>query len=282
MRARIAVTGASGFLGRHVVDALRGPGGVDVVACGRRAERMAALPAEVDRVEHDLASPAAAFALFGKPDVVLHLAWQGLPNYRSPRHLETELPVQYAFLRQLIADGAKSLVVVGTCFEYGAATGCLSEDAETDPITTYGSAKDTLRRQLEALQRVEDFSLTWIRLFYVYGEGQPATSLWPMVRAALKDRLPVFNMSGGEQLRDFLPVGVAARKIARLALAGENAGIVNVCSGVPRSVRSLVEDWISAAGGSMKLNLGFYPYADYEPMEFWGSTRKLNALVAHD
>jgi dTDP-6-deoxy-L-talose 4-dehydrogenase (NAD+) len=59
-------------------------------------------------------------------DVLLHLAWDGLPNYRSLRHFEQELPAQYAFLRSVIAAGLKSLMVTGTCFEYGMQSG-LSE-----------------------------------------------------------------------------------------------------------------------------------------------------------
>jgi len=51
----------------------------------------------------------------------------------------------------------------------------------------------------------------------------------------------VFNMSGGEQLRDYLPVKDVARYIAALAVSGKGAGLVNVCSGKPISVRGLVE-----------------------------------------
>src|SRR5690606_21363790 len=88
-----------------------------------------------------------------------------------------------------------------------------------------------------------------------------------------------FDMSAGEQLRDFLPIGEAAALIVQLALARRSFGAVNICSGKPRSVRSLVETWLQAAEAQLEVNLGYYPYPSYEPMAFWGSAKKLINLV---
>jgi dTDP-6-deoxy-L-talose 4-dehydrogenase (NAD+) len=85
-------------------------------------------------------------------------------------------------------------------------------------------------------------------------------------------------MSGGEQLRDYLPVGQIAERLVSLALTARNNGIVNVCSGIPVSVRELVERWVEQNGWAIRLDLGRYPYPDYEPMAFWGDRRKLDRL----
>jgi len=86
-------------------------------------------------------------------------------------------------------------------------------------------------------------------------------------------------MSEGEQLRDFLPVSDMADFAVNLALKQADAGIVNICSGKPISVRGLVEQWLTESGSTMKLNLGHYPYPDYEPMAFWGNPEKLEKLL---
>jgi dTDP-6-deoxy-L-talose 4-dehydrogenase (NAD+) len=86
-------------------------------------------------------------------------------------------------------------------------------------------------------------------------------------------------MSGGEQLRDYLPVVEVARLLVSLALNGRDNGIINICSGEPISVRRLVESWIAANGWSIELNLGHYPYPTFEPMAFWGDRRKLAACI---
>ena len=87
-------------------------------------------------------------------------------------------------------------------------------------------------------------------------------------------------MSGGEQLRDFLPVTEIARIIAALAVERPGAGVVNVCSGQPVSVRSLVERWRAERGSGIELDLGKYPYPDFEPMAFWGSDLRLRSIMS--
>ena len=137
-------------------------------------------------------------------------------------------------------------------------------------MTPYGLGKDILRRQLEALSRSVPFSLLWCRLFYMYGPGQARGSLFPLLAAAAARGDEIFPMSGGEQLRDYLPVATVADLLVRTALLPEAAGILNVCSGRPVSVRALVERW---------MELGRYPYPDYEPLAFWGDATRLAELV---
>ena len=169
----------------------------------------------------------------GRPDAVIHLAWEALPNYRLPRHSEIELPNQYNFLSQLVEQGLSSMVITGTCFEYGMQSGSLQEDMSPKPGNPYGLAKDALRQKLQSLQEASPFNLTWARLFYMYGEGQAENSLWSQLNKAVAQGDPVFNMSGGEQLRDFLPVSIVAKYLVQLMLNKNYNGIVNVCSGQP-------------------------------------------------
>lgn len=267
---KIAVTGASGFIGRHVLTNLL-KHQVEVIAVTRDATRLADLSRCVRIMEMDIACPATdCFEQMGCPDVLIHLAWDGLPHYKSLHHFETELPRQYHFLKTMVEAGLSALLVTGTCFEYGMQSGALAAGIQTQPNNPYGYAKDALRQQLNFLQSIKRFNLTWARLFYMYGEGQPNSSLYPILKASIVRGDKVFNMSGGEQLRDYLPVEEVADRIARLAMTGGNAGAINICSGKPISVRSLVEQWLQENSWAIELNLGYYPYPDYEPMAFWG------------
>jgi dTDP-6-deoxy-L-talose 4-dehydrogenase (NAD+) len=81
-----------------------------------------------------------------------------------------------------------------------------------------------------------------------------------------------FDMSGGEQLRDYLPAGEVAARLVALAEHSELSQTVNICSGTPISVRKLVENRIAERNANITLNLGHYPYPDYEPMAFWGES----------
>jgi nucleoside-diphosphate-sugar epimerase len=267
---KVAVTGATGFIGRHLINELK-LHDVEIIAL--------ALPGSSDlqTIENgkwiflDINKPPIdIFDVIGRPDILIHLAWQGLPNYKSLHHFETELPIQYSFLQKLIYQGLKTLLVTGTCFEYGMQSGPLSEDTDARPNNPYGFAKDSLRRQLEYLQKSQSFDLIWARLFYLFGDGQSESSLLPQLKKAVLLGKSEFNMSGGEQLRDYLPVTEVAHQLVTLALKQKNIGTINICSGKPISVRSLVEGWILENKWKIKLNLGYYPYPDYEPMAFWG------------
>lgn len=263
---KIGLTGASGFIGRHVHAELERRG-VDAVVLGRP--------------EFDIhADTDASYQRAGRPDALIHLAWGGLPNYQSPNHAQVEGPAHYRFLHAMIAGGLPHLLVAGTCFEYGLRSGALNEEMAVTPANAYGQAKDTLRRQLQTLQRQRRFGLTWARLFYLHGSGQAANSLWPLLQAAAARGDPEFPMSGGEQLRDYLPVEAVAAMIAELALRRNNDGVVNVCSGRPVTVRSLVEGWIREQGWTIVPKLGHFPYPQHEPMAFWGDRSKLDHCLS--
>lgn len=253
--------------------------GHEATAVVRDAARLqAALPA-AHVVEMDLASVGAdAFRLMGSPDVLIHLAWDGLPNYRSLAHFETELPAQYGFLKAMVEAGLPDLLVTGTCFEYGMQSGPLSETAASAPCNPYGFAKDSLLRQLNFLKATHPFRLTWARLFYVFGEGQHKGSIYPLLKEAVLRGDEAFDMSAGEQLRDYIAVDEVARSLAMLAETRLDIGPVNVCSGKPVSLRNLVEGWLREKGWRIRLNLGHYPYPDHEPMAFWGVRDRLDSI----
>lgn len=277
---KVGVTGATGFIGRHVLSELANHC-VDVIAVVRRRPPDHSILKGIEAVELDLENlPRNAFEVIGRPDALIHLAWGGLPNYRSLHHFENELPIQYRFLSGLVQSGLSGLVATGTCFEYGMQSGPLSETMEGYPDNPYAFAKDALRRQLEYLRQCQPYALTWARLFYLYGEGQAESSLLPQLKRAVKEGKPFFNMSGGEQLRDYLPVADVAKNLVTLALSRADLGVLNICSGDPISVRKLVEGWIEKNGWNIKLNLGYYPYPDYEPFAFWGQRRKWSDFVA--
>ena len=275
---KVAVTGATGFVGQHAVAALLARG-VEVVAAARAPDRMSITNERLTTVALDISQADDAFARLGRPDVLLHLAWGGLPNYRSQTHIENELPRQIAFLDGCARAGLRRLVVTGTCLEYGMQPGCLEEERPSAAVTAYGQAKDRLRGHLQTLASSGGPELTWLRLFYLYGPGQAPTSLYSQLLAAIASGASEFPMSPGDQQRDFLPIETAAAHISALTLTAPGAGVVNICSGVPKTVAALVREWLRDRGAALQLKLGVYPYPDYEPMAFWGSTRKMNALL---
>jgi dTDP-6-deoxy-L-talose 4-dehydrogenase (NAD+) len=210
---------------------------------------------------------------------MLHLAWEGLPNYKEPFHLTQNLPRHFNFINNLLEHGLKDITITGTCFEYGMKEGCLVETMHCEPANPYATAKNELRKKIEILAQKAAASFKWVRLFYMYGQGQSPKSLFSQLDAALKRNDEVFNMSGGEQERDFLPVDKVVEYLVNIALQNEVEGIINCCSGRGVKVKDLVADYIAGQHKKIHLNLGFYPYTDYEAMCFWGDDSKLKAAL---
>ncbi len=269
---KILVTGATGFVGNYVIQELLRQQ-VHVIAADRDAEKAQKCDwyDKVQFYNFDIKNTnEKVMGEIAGADKLIHLAWQGLPNYKERYHFEENLVVQYDFLKAVISAGVKDITVSGTCFEYGMREGGLSVDMPADPQNAYALAKDTLRKFLQLLQQDIDFRLKWVRLFYTYGKGQSGNSILSQLERALENGDESFNMSGGEQLRDYLPVEEVAKNIVATSVDDNFNGIINCCSGVPISVRNLVEKYLKDNNKQISLNLGYYPYPDFEPMAFWG------------
>ena len=278
---KILITGATGFIGNHIINTLLKEGNDTIVATSSNIKKAQGCHwfNKIDYIAYDFNTPITEnlYDLFYQPDVVIHLSWGDVSNCKSESHINTHLMNNYYVIRNLIHHGLNNIVIAGTCLEYGV-NGYLSEEMITQPSSAYGIAKDSLRKFLENLQKEYPFHLRWARLFYMYGQGQSERSLLSLVDSAIKNNDKVFNMSGGEQLRDYKHVEDVAKDLIFLAKLEGHSDIINCCSGVPISVRRLVEEHLTKYNSSLTLNLGYYPYVDYEPMAFWGDNRKLQQL----
>lgn len=266
----LIVTGATGFVGGHVVEAALSRGHA-VIAVGRDATsaQAAAWDSRVHFLQADIHAPHFDPTPLAGADAMLHLAWPDLLDFRSPAHLTRHLPAAAGLLERILAAGLPRLLVTGSCLEYGRRNGLLSETLPPAPTLPYPQAKDALRRRLEASTH-RPATLLWARLFYMFGPGQSPRSVLAQLDAAIDRGDRIFSMSMGEQLRDYLPVEEVARRLVRLTEATGATGIYNICSGRPISIRRLVEERIAARGASIELDLGRFDYPDYEAMAFWG------------
>jgi dTDP-6-deoxy-L-talose 4-dehydrogenase (NAD+) len=281
---KVLVTGATGFIGNYVIDELL-KYGLEITATSSNEEKAKQQHwfenVKYMKFDFNLFNSSENYYLyFNQPDILIHLAWEGLPNYKSSFHTEINLPKHKALIENLISNGLKDITITGTCLEYGMQEGCLSEDMPTLPSNPYSLAKNELRLHIEKLQRKFLFSFKWVRLFYMYGKGQNPNSLLSQLDKAIQNGNTTFNMSGGEQTRDYLPVEKVAQYIVRIALQKRIEGVINCCSGIPITIKQFVENHLKRTESAITLNLGYYPYTDYEPMHFWGSTEKLNTVLA--
>ena len=268
---RILVAGATGFLGRYMIQALSRQGHTIVsLHSGRTAISSEWAKYISNDILYDINSTLQPPEQAMSVDAVAFLSWPGLPNYREFYHFECNLFASYRFIQSLVHFGVKHILVTGTCLEYGMRNGAMHAHLYAKPMVPYAIAKDSLHKFLRILQNKYSFTLQWTRLFYLYGFGQHPNSLLSQLEKAIADGAACFKMSPGDQLRDFISVVDAAQQISVLLSHPECDGIFNVCSGQPISVRSFVEAHMKRLNKIMPLELGVYSYNDYEPMAFWG------------
>ena len=158
---KILVTGATGFIGFYIVQELI-KNNYNIIASGLRLEQSISplWLGKVNYIQADLNETRKDwFSHFAKPDLLIHLSWQGLPNYKDKIHTSLNLPNNYIFIRNMIENGLKKIVVIGTCLEYGMKSGELIENLDTKPTISYAIAKDKLRSQLENLQQINSINL---------------------------------------------------------------------------------------------------------------------------
>ena len=244
MTRRILITGATGFVGQQVVRCLAERGILLrlVVRAGKKAiSALLASGCEIITSEDLFEESSKWWAEQCQGvDTVVHLAWYVEPGeyLYSPKNMDC-LVGSLNLARGAAQASVKRLIGVGTCFEYDLSAGVLSIDTPLRPITPYANAKAALYLGLDQWLQTYSVEFAWCRLFYLYGEGEDRRRLVPYLRSKLEKREPA-ELTCGNQVRDFLNVADAARMIADVALSDET-GPVNVCSGVPMTVRQLAE-----------------------------------------
>jgi dTDP-6-deoxy-L-talose 4-dehydrogenase (NAD+) len=212
-------------------------------------------------------------------DAFVHASWLDINDWASFRHEDIAYPVSASIIKTLVTVGVGRIISIGTCLEYGNIQGMLSEEMTCNPVTGYGRGKLRLLEHLTQLSDVMGVDYTWARLFYVYGDDQPPSTLAGQLRDALVSGQASFPMSGGQQVRDYLSIDEVIKNLVMLVLES-GCGIVNVCSGEGITVQNLVNKMLEEWGQKNKisLNLGAFPYRSDEPFIFFGDNSKLQRI----
>ena len=235
---KVLLTGASGFIGKYVLESLRRHG-IHCVVVGRRRIKADHV---VKFIEADLLASPDFTALFKHADAshLLHLAWYTEHgNYwDSPinlRWVESTTRLVEAFC----AGGGRRVVAAGTCAEYDWSYGFCREDyTPLHAATLYGSTKDAARRLVSAVCDRYRVPWAWGRVFMLYGEGEDDRRLVPSLIKVFRGKQAPFAVNGAAY-RDFLHVSDVAEGFVTL-LRHETCGNYNICSGQPMQLAALV------------------------------------------
>jgi nucleoside-diphosphate-sugar epimerase len=275
---RTIITGAGGFIGRHLLKKIgEMPGEYHALDLMPAPEE---LPRSVVWHQVDILRRDALEGLVSeiRAQRLLHLAWittQGeyWNSVENLRWVEASLNL----VRSFVDAGGTRVVGVGSCAEYDWRYGFLSEEVTPlNPATVYGSCKNSFHTMLRQYAESKRFSYAWGRLFFLYGPGEHPSRLVAYTIAAIASG-KVAQLGSGERIRDFLRVEDAASAFVAL-LCSDFSGAVNVASGDPVSIRKIVESIARKLGRLDLVRLGALPTAENDPPLLVGDVRKLKTL----
>ncbi len=172
----------------------------------------------------------------------------------------------------------KGFVQTGSSDEYGSAPAPQRESMRESPFSPYSLAKAAASQFIQTISRTEGFPGVVLRLFLVYGPGQDEKRFLPqIIRACLRDQ--EFRTSAGEQLRDFCHVDDIVKGMIGAAVSPAAHGhIINLASGIPVTIRSVVEEVVRLTGKGTPL-WGAYPYRKGENMALYANIDLAGELI---
>ena len=265
---KILITGATGFIGRNFIKIKYLQKNILHCLTRKKLKSKKKIIWHETAIEDNKKLKKLKKKLHGVK-TLYHFAWGNLPNYQSKIHMTEELKKQKIFLKHMIDFGIKKIVVTGTCYEYGLREGVIYNTYKTNPVVEYAKAKVKLYKWLKNYQKKKTFNLIWLRLFFVYGNGQSNKSLLQKIIKNEKNGKKYFHLSKGDQIRDFINVKSAVKQIHDYSKKFEN-GVFNICSGKPILLKKHILRIAKEKKLKIKLIFGKVPYLKYEPKIFWG------------
>jgi UDP-glucose 4-epimerase len=284
---RVLVTGASGFIGSHVVRRLLRDG-ARVYAMSSRVSAVTLPPLadvihDIEVVEanlNDLASLEHAVSSVA-PQLVIHLAaftHVGKSFYRVDENIQTNIHGTVNLLKAL-DGGYERFVYVGTGDVYGEAPLPFREDGPVSPVSPYAVSKYAAERFCRMFQQIEGWPIVCLRPFNAYGPGQSGDRIISEIILSGLQGKPI-RMTEGRQTREFTYVEDVAEAMARaLVVPGIDGEVINIGCGDEVSIRDVALTVLELLGNPVEPEFGALAY---RPTEIWrmvGDSTKARTLL---
>lgn len=280
---RCLVTGASGFLGSHLVRSLleRKHDVTVLIRPNSAPERLQNCLHSVRVLYGSLDDLTGLEAgLRREPvDAAFHLAWSGISGeFRNSTDTAlSNVTGSLGIWDLLQKHGCTTFIGIGSQAEYGPKTTALTEDLLMAPQTVYGAAKLALGVLLKQLCGTSGMRFAWLRLLSAYGPGDDERHMVPsLVRALLRGQKPA--LTEGEQIWDYLYVGDAAAALCAV-LESDADGIFNLGSGQPCVLRDFISQLRDIIDPRLPLGFGEMPYRHDQVMHLQADISRLKAAT---
>lgn len=278
---RVFITGGTGFIGRYVLKHL-GKEGYNILLLTRASKENFSSIMKSKKVDiisgnlSDIDKWKNKLKQF-KPEVTIHLAWEGIPDYGVKTSIKN-LKYGLNLFEELASSGCKKIICTGSCWEYGQNQGEISEDLPVKSLNAFTIAKNVLHLLGREIAKENNMQFIWTRLFYVYGPGQRENSLIPHIIKCVKEgKEPKIKTPSARN--DFIYVEDVAKAIVAILEKCKQSTVYNIGSGDSTSIQDIIKIIYS------KLHLNYKPKdkvfkSDNPPFDtFWADISKIKKEI---
>lgn len=271
---KVLVTGANGYLGQGIVKSIISSGN-DVIAVDFKTDMV---DKRAKRVTCDIFAIDNPYEYFGRPDVLLHMAWRDGFIHYSNAHIE-DLPKHFKFIKNTAEAGIKQIAIMGSMHEIGFYEGSIDENTPCHPTTPYGVGKNALRDLAEMICKQKNIVFQWLRGYYIVGTSIYGSSIFSKIVAAEEEGKTQFPFTLGQNQYDFIDYPEFCEQITAVITQKQEQGIINICSGRPEKLSDRVERFIKENGYNIKLQYGVFPDRPYDSKAIWGNSAKVERVM---
>ena len=268
---KVFITGGSGFLGKHIVSQLDDNG---IPVCSLSRSKYTSMPSDnVEILQANMTDDISS--KLQECDVLIHAAAHGVNPAKATWEecFSVNVSQSLKLWLQAVNNGIKNFIIIGSCFEYGDSASdysCIPVTAPLKPTGPYHSSKAAATMAALGLAKDKNLNLQVLRPFHLYGSGEPEYRFWPSLKKAASNG-DDFEMTQGEQVRDFTPVEMAPKQIIESInreITGGQPEIRNIGTGKEKTLKEFAEYYWKKWNAKGQLLFGSVNYRPNEVMRY--------------
>ena len=236
---RILITGANGFIGTNFI--LKTKEIYDILAISTKNNNICNIEnikfsnlilSDYNKINNIIDN--------FKPDVILHLAWEGANSFQSTNSIDQYNNIKNSFyLLEAIVNSNCHFIGMGSGAEYGCSKNKLNENDLALPTSHYGMAKLLLKQSSEIFCKSNYIPWTWVRPIYFYGNYDVKNRLIPKVINKCLNKEKIILDSCTSSI-DYLHIDDAVNALIQI-IESKSSGLFNICSGQNYEIRNLMK-----------------------------------------